>query len=273
MLKPTEFNKQKPSNIMKKIFYLLMSVLFSCSLLLVTSCGGGDDDEDEVVTFNDVTIKSDETYSITNGKGVTWTSSNDLVAKVDEEGVVTAVCAGTAKLTSTKGSFTVTVKPSYTLYSEPYLKWGASANSVKSAMLQYTPYSETSTFISYANIGVITLVGYTLKDSKLSQVDVAIPTTAVSAEGLVKHLTSRYVYVTSQDNVYGFISPTKDTAVLMSIQTVSKTTIYLIDYVPYTSSTTKALSFPVFSSELFGNDQSTMSTNRELYQELDSLLK
>ncbi len=282
--------------IMKKILYLLLTVLVSCSLPLITSC---DDDDDVERAFFDINLEPDQTFSIPNASNVTWTSSNPAVATVNEKAIVTgisvgtteisstlgtftatvayqnvslkvdsvylvyngygvewessnpliasvikpatdadttrivATCAGTTVLSSSRGTITVTVSPQYTIYEEPFTKWGADETAIKEALSKYTPYTSTETQIVYQNIGVISAEAYTLKDSALVQVDLAIPVDTFKVENVAEHLENRYKFYGIEDDIYLYYSPTLETAVLLSLQADSENPYFLLDYIPY----------------------------------------
>ena len=76
----------------------------------------------------------------------TWTSSNEFVATVDKNGVVTAHHVGEAVLTVVDGTQTasckVFVNPVNTSYSFPSFAWGSDVNAVKSYCSALTLFEE-----------------------------------------------------------------------------------------------------------------------------------
>lgn len=283
---------------MKKILYLLLTVLVSCSLPLITSC----DDDDEVErAFFDINLEPDQTFSIPKASDVTWTSSNPAVATVNEKAVVTGISAGTTEISSSLGTFTatvayqkvslkvdsvylisnglgvewessnpliasvinpatdsdttrvvatcagkvvlsssrgtisVTVSPQYTFYEDPFTTWGAKEAAIRKALSKYTPYTANETRIAYHNIGLISTEVYTLQDSALVQVDLAIPVDTFKIEAVTKHLENRYTFYGIKDDIYLYYSPTHETSVLLSTQADSVKSYFLIDYFPYDS--------------------------------------
>lgn len=254
---------------MKKILYLLLAVFFGCSLTLVSSC---DNDEDDEVTFSDATIEVGENYKISNGSGTQWTSDNELIATVSGT-TVTGICAGTTEIRSSSlGAFNITVEPAYTLYPEPYLKWGASASAIKAAMSKYTLYSEDTEDLVYSNVGIIAVVDYALENNKLDYVGLAIPLESAEAEDLVTHLSNRYIYIDSEDDYSYMIDPTEETFVIVTAMAISDTPMWMIVYEPYEEDT-KAVSTPHIPAHLFGNLPMIPCADRTLIQKFESLLK
>ena len=68
-------------------------------------------------------------------KTVTWTSDNETVATVDENGTVTALAKGTATITATIGDFTATCQVN--VNTKPVLKAGVSATKEDISMVGY----------------------------------------------------------------------------------------------------------------------------------------
>ena len=100
---------------------------------------------------NKKTLEVDETVKLTaDVEGVTWESSNTAVATVDQEGNVTAVAAGTAKITAKKdgykeGSVSITVNkpanPLLTPLQRNYTEGDAAQNS---AGKEYIPLNDAT---------------------------------------------------------------------------------------------------------------------------------
>ena len=65
-------------------------------------------DKDQATLYEGetVSLKAAVSPEETTDKGVTWTSDNEQIAKVDQDGTVTAVAAGTAKITATSKDIT-----------------------------------------------------------------------------------------------------------------------------------------------------------------------
>ena len=97
---------------MKKLSLWLASILVVCLSFIAVACTIPENKVDEV-TLNEteITLEVGETFelradtNVTNG--VAWSTDKESVATV-EDGVVTAVAAGTAKITATAGKATAT---------------------------------------------------------------------------------------------------------------------------------------------------------------------
>ena len=113
-------------------FKKVLSALTVMLALTAVACNGGGNQSDApksnsqqstsalpaikvTAADNKKTLEVDETVKLTSDvEGVTWESANTAVATVDGEGLVTAVSAGSAKITAKKdgykdGSITITV--------------------------------------------------------------------------------------------------------------------------------------------------------------------
>lgn len=186
-----------------------------------------DDDDDENIKFEDIELTAGNSQTIRNGQNIVWESENDLIATVNN-GTVNALRVGTVKITSDKGSFTVTVSPTSRLYDEPYMEWGDTKSTVKSYMSSYELLNETNTICIYEGNGAIDFIGYQFENSMLKTAIVYIPTTYL--EELVEFLTERYVYVTSTDDISAMISVDGETIVGVTAQSINSRVYYAVIY-------------------------------------------
>ncbi len=114
---------------MKKIKFSLLSAFFCAGMLLVTACHKDDDNNteqsDKTVSVLGVTLDKTSvslevgaTLTLTatvspdnaDNKTVTWSSSDEAVATVDENGKVTAVAVGNVTITAKAGDKTAECK-------------------------------------------------------------------------------------------------------------------------------------------------------------------
>lgn len=221
---------------MKKIFYLFAIM----AGFMLASCG---DDEPEV-KFDDTTLSYGQTYTIPNGKNITWTSSNEYIAAVSGA-TVEAKRVGEAIISSDKGSFKVTVTPTSNVFVEPTLQWGSSKSTVKSFMSSKIGSasldSETETQLSYKGSGKVVLYNYTFGDNGLKGSAVGLNALYIDTNAMSTFMIERYIPVSMDEstNSFYFISPDEKTAVLMRIQVSGSNIAYLVVYVP-TNSSSKA---------------------------------
>lgn len=215
---------------MKNIKVLLLTALTLIFSVSFISCGGDDDDS---VSFNNLNMTAGTSASIENGKGIDWESENEYIATVSN-GTVNALRVGSVRITSDKGSFTVTVSPSSDLYEEPCMKWGSSVSTVKSYMKGYTLVGEKSNVLLYYGNGAATYIGYSFEDSKLKYSVAYIPTSYL--DELVEFINERYVYAYKGDDYLGYVSIDEEIAVLVSAQYLNSKYYYAVIYCDFTSS-------------------------------------
>lgn len=256
---------------MKKVFYLLTLVL-GLSLTL-TACGGDDKDDEPQVKFKDVTLKFEETYTIPNGKNVTWTSSNQYIASVDGD-VITAERVGEAIISSDKGTFKVTVEPTTYVFDEPCLTWGASAITVKSFMSSKIStcslVEEDAESLAFANSTKSKVYLYGLENGQLHSSSVGILATYVSAEAMVQSLIERYVPVDKYSDMYFFLTPDKKNLLAFSLTGSGKNMLYFLYYV---ENTTSSRSFEVPAEILEKYNIKSTAETRQVFPELEAKLK
>lgn len=206
-----------------------------CSLSFI-SCGG--DDDDESTSFENMEILSGSSATIKNGENISWTSKQSLIASVSGN-TVTGHIIGTTTISSTKGTFNVTVQPANTLYDEPCLEWGASTTRIKSFMKSYTQMTgnnnNTSTeALAYYGTKGAYMYGYLFSNNKLKSSIVFVKTYYV--EALVKHLTERYVKVDSDDDHIYMIDIDKKTVVIVGTEKLNGTYYYTVMYGEFSNS-------------------------------------
>lgn len=193
--------------------------------VMLASCG----DDDSKVKLKDQTMYSEDTYVIQNGESAVWTSSNPMVASV-EDNVVTAHCAGKATISSSLGSFDVTVKTKLNTFMEPCADWGASQSQVKSYMRGYTEISSSSDMISYYGKDVVEMYLYSFQNSALTTSSCIIPVSDIDADTLVDFISERYYPYYYNDDMFMFLSPDEDTIVLFQITKISNEMVYMLVY-------------------------------------------
>lgn len=221
---------------MKKLLFFF--TILSC--LAIVSCGGGDDDDEPKTTYNNVTLACKTTHTI---KGdATWTSSNKYIASVAGN-VVTAERVGEATISSDKGSFKVTVTPTVSVFSEPYLEWGASKSTVKNFMRGATLYEETSDQLTYKGNGALMLTLYDFENGRLKGSGIALNGDYIDSDALIEQMLQYYVPVTMDEDEYSFYfaTPDKKSGVMLSLKSSGRTIIYMIIYVPLTNSDSRSI--------------------------------
>ena len=225
-------------------------MFLTCFILV--SCGG--DDEEPDFTYQDVSLNYKATYTIPNAGDVEWTSSNEYIASVSGN-VVTAERVGEATISSSKGSFKVTVNATSHVFNAPCIQWGASKSIVKSFMKNVTPTEETSTSLIYKDTGAQVLTSYTFESDKLKSSGVGLDGDYINSDALVTYMLERYIplKVDEADYSFYFCTPDKNTGILMSLTTSGRSIIYLIVYVRLNDSESRSIEqFPKNDFEKFG---------------------
>lgn len=220
-----------------KIFCAL-TVLLS---LAASSCSD-DDDNDAPLELNTtkVSLYQDGTkqMSVKDNRSVTWTVDDDYVAKVDADGLLTAMFVGETrvKATDSKGKTayaSVVVNPQYNTYKEPYVGWGASKSEVLSHDTREVSSESETLVVLDGGSDAAELVSYGFGESGLEAV-IVIVKTSYSAE-IVKFLGERYRPVGANDEIVMFSNDN----VLVGVK-VQNYKYLLITYIPNT--TNKSLS-------------------------------
>lgn len=219
---------------MKNILYSLFVVLFCC----VVSCG---DDEEDLI-FADVTMDYDTMYKIPNGSNLSWISENKSIAYIYNGNSIIASHVGTTVIRSpaTSYSFNVTVKPTYTLYRDPYLHWGATRVAIKTYMSSASLYKETSDFLIYYGEDD-SLIAYCFEDGTLSSVMLYFLVSSTPRNSILKHLRMRYVYNTHQDDDYYFVSTDKKNIITLGTTYIDGVSFYTVYYVRSSSVSVKSV--------------------------------
>lgn len=221
---------------MKKIFSVM---LLAASFVCLTACSGDDEEvRPNIPAGRD--MKVGETYNL--GYKAQWESSNEYAATVNNDGVVTAVRKGIAKIYSSQENLwcIVSVTPSYTLYNEPIMQWGISKNSLKSQ--KGTPDQVTSTVLSYETGNTIApLEMYLFENDRLSSASIVVK--LAYAEEMVEHLVQRYVPVEIDLEDYNVYlvdpAPSGERKVYVLVQAYNKS-YCLVAYMNVSDSTTRS---------------------------------
>lgn len=221
-----------------KIFCAL-TVLFS---LTAVSCSD-DDDNDTALELNTtkVSLYQDGTkqMSVKDNRSVTWTVDDDFVAKVDDDGLLTALFVGETrvKATDSKGKSayaSVIVNPRYNTYKEPYVEWGASRSEVLSHDTREVSSEDETLVVLNGGSDAAELVSYGFGESGLEAV-IVIVKTSYSAE-IMKFLGERYQPLGVSDEIYMFTNG--KVVVGLKVQTYK---YLMLTYIPYTANKSLSL--------------------------------
>ena len=206
-------------------------MLIMASLISVTSCSKDDDDRPDIPKKISMTVGDVYSFEYQGD----WASTKPFVATVDENGAVTAVRAGEAKIYSAELGLKcdVTVVPEYTLYDEPITEWGIS----KSDLIKKrgTPDAFLETSIAYqTNNDATTLEMYIFEDNTLSMAAVDVNT--LYTEELLEHLSQRMLpaYYDEEEYIIYFIDAEtlEDAETVVLAQLYEEDGYWLVAYMP-----------------------------------------
>ena len=193
-------------------------------------------------------LYQNETSVITsNGTNVTYTSRNPYVATVKETGEVTAHFVGETvidvKADEGTAEFKVTVTPKYYTFDEPCHDWTKTKNEVFAMHPSLSFSSSGEYWIATVNESKAMLLQYKF-DSANKLESSAITIHQDYGVQAMYFLAERYFPVTKKDGYYFFINGLSTTTANTSIA-MSKMpgyTVYMIMYMPYSSSKSVVLS-------------------------------
>lgn len=225
---------------MKKIlFYAFMAM----ATVLVSSCSSDDDGEESLsINKSQLEMYADNEALLTATTSAQWSSDNDFVAEVDQEGKVTANHVGETTITASNGNkrayCKVSVVPQYTLYADPVLDFGCSMSDVKSKEKRTLAGSGTN-YIGYkGDNDNVTGIIYNFNNGKLNGVIVMIKHNynSAMADRMVNFLRERYAIAGYDDDVYYFVngnSGSFDMAVYLDPTYSDNPRYATITYLPY----------------------------------------
>lgn len=153
-----------------------LSIVFVAVVAMVAfSACSKDEDDDSLNVKDKISIKVGEKCQITTDGNIDLYSSDDFVAPAYKGGYTQGFHVGKAVITVKKGTSTamceVNVIPTYEIYEEPILEWGASKEYVKTHESRVYHSSSTNKgidFILYTNpTGKEKTVMYAFKGGKL----------------------------------------------------------------------------------------------------------
>lgn len=232
---------------MKKILSILaimIAVVFSS--VAFSSCSSDDDEEVHSLVFLEdphTTLVGRVSKLSYSGDATSWSSSNDFIASVKGDGIVTANHVGKCLIIALSGrrreKCTVEVKPIYTTYADPLLKWGASKAEVKAYEKRNLKQEDNNALYYTIDNGVAKGLSYNFKDGKLVAVLVVVEhdnKPSVATE-LAYFMKERY-RVISVSTTESFFSDGKDpasstTLVCVQINPSGYDGLMTVYYIPY----------------------------------------
>lgn len=212
---------------MKKIFFTLALIV---PMLSFTGCGS--DDEPENISVSDQSLLVGQTCPLPSGA---WASSNDAIAVVEGNKVV-AVRRGEAIIKGSSKSFKVEVAPTNNVLPDPCLQFGAESNIISDYMASLGGFDKPGMSLVQTYVCKNPPLGYqyTFKNKEgLQSVTVMAFRKDFDELEIAEYLKQRYVPVTEQDGIFGFLSPDKKILVAFTIEVVKGDVTYLMVYKPF----------------------------------------
>lgn len=185
---------------MKTKFYSMMLVI--AALVGFASCS--DDDDKSSLSETSKTIKVGETFQLVYSDGnCAWSSDNDLIASVNNNGLVTGMHVGETTIHANNSTCKVKVEPNYTGVFEPCVQWGTNQANVKKYMSGYPLDEEASddeTLLYYGIDNNILLYTYNFENGKLDN-SAFLATYTYAGDYLAYYLAERYaIYDVDEEN-------------------------------------------------------------------------
>ena len=164
----------------------------------LTACGGDDGDGGGTPSLDKTSLTlyvGESSILKYSGGNCSWASDNSLIASV-VDGVVTANHIGTTTIHANNSTCSVTVKPKYTSYTEPYMGWGSTKSVVKSQMSNYVLKKEDATGLAYYGKGKVTGYVYLFESGTLTSCAMYVSLSYLY--DITDFLLERYVVISTE---------------------------------------------------------------------------
>lgn len=165
-----------------------------------------------VITPASISMYYDDTYQLSAEKAKKWSIDDDFIAKVDENGLVTGRHVGKTIITASNdyssGSCAIEIKPKYTLFGNPILKWGASMSEIKASETHAydESYSSSTTLAFNYGFGSTTCYAlYMFKEEGLYGIMIMMPYSNANYLNVGYYLIERFQPIGQDGNLYLFI--------------------------------------------------------------------
>lgn len=192
---------------MRKVLFLLPVLVF----LFLYGCSSDDENTKLSLNKSTVTLNYKTTEQLEASGKVEWTSENDFVASVNENGVIEGKHVGKTFIVASNGTeevkCVVEVTPKYNIYREPILDFGITKEELKRKENREL-LSETSTAIKYrGNSGsAASEIAYAFKNDKMNGAGALLKSSYSSV--IMDFLVERYQAAFQENGVFYFIDGT-----------------------------------------------------------------
>lgn len=222
---------------MKKILFL------SLATLLMAGCSK-DDGAKLSLSTNSVSLYSEDTEKVTASEKVTWSSDDEFVATIDNDGTITGEHVGKTIITATSNNgedkCAVEVKAKYNTYTEPIFEFGASKSTIKSKESRILDTEKETSLLFKPEKSAIQGVGYLFKDGKMTSIGVNVKLS--SAQEATKFLIERYLVIgAGVEGFAGIMINNLPNKASMGITMSVESGYVLVMYIPYDKNKTRSI--------------------------------
>lgn len=202
-----------------------LSIVTIICCIVFSGCKNDDSTKSKLnLSANQLSLKSGEVYELLvlpDSDDYVFTSDNSYIATVSAGGIIEGITVGTTDIVVTNESndfsakCRVTVEPSYNLYKEPYLKFGASVQEVKSFESRSLLEEDTESLVYRGENSNVLLVMYLFKNEMSTSAGCVVSSSKSKLLG--DFLSERYILV-EQDGAYLYlVSNDMKTFIIVSV--------------------------------------------------------
>lgn len=227
------------------------------------------------VTPSSVSMYYDGTKQLSAPGATSWKTSNDFVAGVDNNGLVTGRHIGTTQITASDGKSsdicTVTIKPKYSLYDTPILNWGYSKSQIKSLETHsLLEEKDESVYYNYSFGSTTCILSYGFKEGKLNAILLMMPFKSSLLLNTAYYITERFQPFYKDGDNFWFIDAmdVKDSKTALMFNSDSSSTRDYVDVYYTDSSPLKTSGSRTRSTEQNADKQKIMEHMKELIKTL-----
>lgn len=208
---------------MKKFFFYLAALL---PLFAMSACSS--DDENLEIEPAAIVLDYNETATLkASEKNCVWSSADEFVATVDDNGVVTGCHVGETVIYAQKDGLTgacrVKVEATNNNFTEPIITWGLTPAATKSAVAAQNiglgqPEIDTDTDLGYYTDGSFPMYAYSFVNNGLAASSLAVTVDMDEEDDLYGFLNQRYFMYSDDDTHYYFINASKESDATVKIR-------------------------------------------------------